>query len=176
MTGSYTENSVKRKSTFVTYFAKAGLVLLTIAVFMLGFLINQQIVMIASIGLGCLAGYYLFPRLSAEYEYIFCDGQIDFDRINGGESRKHVLRIDFDNVEIMAPAESPEIAKFSNPEMKVRDFSSHDPQAKKYCIITSDESNRVKIVFEPSEKMVELAKQKSPRKVVTEVSQGPKIQ
>ena len=49
MTGSYTENSVKRKSTFVTYFAKAGLVLLTIAVFMLGFLINQQIVMIASI-------------------------------------------------------------------------------------------------------------------------------
>jgi hypothetical protein len=52
--------------------------------------------------------------------------------------------------------------------MKVRDFSSHTPDAKKYCIITSDEANRVKILFEPSEKMIELAKSKSPRKVITE--------
>ena len=168
MTGSYTENSVKRKATASTFLAKAGLIFMIIVIFMLGFMMNQQIIMIASIGLGCLAGYYLFPRLSAEYEYIFCDGQIDFDRINGGESRKHVLRIDLDNVEVMAPENSHELDKYRNSDIKVRDFSSKDPAAKKYCIVTSDESNRVKILFEPSEKMIELAKQKSPRKVLTE--------
>jgi len=168
MTGSYTEASVKRKATASTYIAKAGLIILIILLFFLGFLINQQIIMVLSIGLGCLAGFYLFPRLSAEYEYIFCDGQIDFDRINGGESRKHVLRVDLDNVEVLAPEKSQEILKYGNGQLRVRDFSSHDPNAKKYCIITSDESNRVKIVFEPSEKMIELAKQKSPRKVYVE--------
>ena len=168
MTGSYTEASVKRKSTFTTYLAKAGLIFLIIVLFLFGFLVNQQIIMIASIGLGCLAGYILFPRLSAEYEYIFCDGQIDFDRINGGESRKHVLRIDMDNVELVAPETSHELDKYNNSNIKIRDFSSKDPQAKKYCIITSDEANRVKIIFEPSEKMLELAKAKSPRKVFTE--------
>jgi len=168
MTGSYTEASVKRKPTFSTYMAKIGLVLSTVAVFILGLMMNQQIIMILGIGLGCLAGYYLFPRLDAEYEYIFCDGQIDFDRINGGESRKTVLKIDLDNVEIMAPEKSHELDKYSNPEIKVRDFSSKIPDAKKYCIISSDEANRIKIIFEPSEKMIELAKQKAPRKVIVE--------
>ena len=168
MTGSYTEASVKRKSTASTYLAKAGMIFMIIVLFILGFLLGQQIIMIGSIGLGCLAGYIVFPRLSAEYEYIFCDGQIDFDRINGGESRKNVLRIDLDNVEVMAPEKSHELDKFRNSGIKVRDFSSHDQEASKYCIITSDEANRVMIVFEPSEKMVELAKAKAPRKVITE--------
>ena len=168
MTGSYTENSVKRKATVSTYLAKAALILAVILLFLFGLLINQSIIMFISIGVGFAAGYYLFPRLSAEYEYIFCDGQIDFDRINGGESRKHILRVDLDNVEIMAPEKSHELDKYNNSNIKVRDFSSHDPNNKKYCIITSDETNRVKIVFEPSEKMLELAKNKSPRKVIVE--------
>ncbi|MBR4343130.1 MAG: hypothetical protein IKP88_10600 [Lachnospiraceae bacterium] len=167
MTGSYTEASVKRKNNASIYFAKAGLIFLVAALFVLGFL-GPQFLMLIGLGLGCLAFFYLFPRLEAEYEYIFCDGQIDFDRINGGESRKTVLRIDLDNVEVMAPENSDEIKKHGNAELKVRDFSSHDPEAKKYCIISSDETNRVKILFEPSEKMIELAKQKAPRKVFTE--------
>ena len=168
MTGSYTEASVKRKVDFSTYLAKAGMILIIVFLFLLGIIIQQTIIAFASIGLGCLAAYYIFPKFSAEYEYIFCDGQIDFDRINGGESRKQVLRIDLDNVEIMAPEKSHEMDKFNNSNIKIRDFSSRMPDAKRYCIITSDDSNRVKIIFEPSEKMVELAKQKSPRKVYTE--------
>ena len=168
MTGSYTEASVKRKTTASTYIIKFGMVLMVAVLFCLGFLVGQQIIMIASIGLGCLAGYIIFPRLSAEYEYIFCDGQIDFDRINGGESRKHVLRIDMDNVELVAPEKSHELDKYKSSNRKIRDFSSHDANASKYCIVTSDEANRVMIVFEPSEKMIELAKAKAPRKVITE--------
>ena len=168
MTGSYTEASVKRKPDISFYLTRISMIILIIGLFVVGFLSTLKILMFLGIGLGCLAGFYVFPRLNAEYEYIFCDGQIDFDRINGGESRKTVLRIDLDNIEIMAPEQSHESDRFRNTEMKVRDFSSHDPEAKKYCINTSDDSNRTKILFEPSEKMVEMAKQKSPRKVYTE--------
>ena len=168
MNGSYTEASVKRKTGLSAYFAKGGIIFTVVALFVLGFLMNVQIIMIIGIGLGCLAGFYLFPRLDAEYEYIFCDGQIDFDRISGGESRKTILRIDLDNVEIMAPENSHELDKYRNADLKVRDFSSHMADAKRYCIVSTDETNRVKILFEPSEKMIELAKQKAPRKVFME--------
>ena len=76
--------------------------------------------------------------------------------------------VDLDNVEVLAPETSHELDKYNNSNIKVRNFSSHDPNAKKYCIVTSDEANRVKIIFEPSEKMLELAKAKSPRKVIIE--------
>ena len=42
--------------------------------------------------------YYLLPRLHVEYEYVFCDGQLDFDKISGGMKRKNMLRIDFENL------------------------------------------------------------------------------
>ena len=168
MTGSYTEASVKRKSGISGYLAKLGMVLLIGLVFFVGLMAQQQILTFVAIGLGCFAGFVLFPRFNTEYEYIFCDGQIDFDRISGGESRKTIMKIDMDNVEVFAPETSHEMDKYRNSDIKVRDFSSNIPDAKRYCIITSDEKNRVKIVFEPSEKMVELAKQKAPRKVFTE--------
>lgn len=168
MTGSYTEASVKRKADVSGYLAKIGMIFLIGLLFAFGLLTGQQILAVLAIGLGCFGWFYLFPKLNAEYEYIYCDGQIDFDRINGGESRKTVLRIDLDSVEIMAPETSHELDKYQNSSLKLRDFSSHDKAAKKYCIITSDEANRLKILFEPSEKMIELAKQKAPRKVFTE--------
>lgn len=168
MTGSYTEASVKRKADVSTYLAKIGVIFLIGILFTFGMLIGQKVLALLGIGLGCLCWFYLFPKLDAEYEYIYCDGQIDFDRISGGESRKNVLRIDLDNVEIMAPENSAEMGKYNDSGLKVRDFSSHVKDAKRYCIITSDESNRLKILFEPSETMIELAKNKAPRKVFTD--------
>jgi len=168
MTGSYTEASVKRKAGISGYFAKLGMVLLIGLLFFVGLMAQQQILTFVAIGLGCVAGFVIFPKFNTEYEYIFCDGQIDFDRISGGESRKTIMKIDMDNVEILAPETSHELDKYGNADVKIRDFSSHDADAKRYCIITSDDKNRVKIIFEPSEKMIELAKQKAPRKVYTE--------
>lgn len=54
----------------------------------------------------------LIPFLKIEYEYIFCDGQIDFDRINGGARRKHILRVDMEEVELVAPKNSHALDQF----------------------------------------------------------------
>lgn len=109
---------------------------------------------------------YMFPRLNVEYEYIFVDGQLDFDKIMGKAKRKTALRIDFDQVEIMAPMNSSSLGNYSNAQLILKDFSSGEKDSKPYVIIANVDNRKMKILFEPDENMVGVIRQKSPRKVV----------
>lgn len=108
---------------------------------------------------------YMFPRLNVEYEYIFVDGQLDFDKIMGKAKRKNMLRIDFDQVEIMAPVNSHALDGYTYVKLEVKDFSSGSKESKPYAIIASLEDKKAKIYFEPSETMISVIRQKNPRKV-----------
>lgn len=112
-----------------------------------------------------VAMVYLFPKLNVEYEYVFVDGQIDFDRITGKAKRKTLLRIDLEQVEIVAPKGSHALDGFTYIQLLNRDFSSGDKNVKPYVIIASVEDKKYRITFEPSEKMLAMMKQKSPRKI-----------
>lgn len=112
-----------------------------------------------------VAMIYLFPKLNVEYEYVFVDGQIDFDRIIGKAKRKTVLRIDLEQVEIVAPMGSHALDSFTYTQLLNKDFSSGDKNVKPYIIIGSVEDKKYRITFEPSEKMLAMMKQKSPRKI-----------
>lgn len=180
MTGAYTEAVVKRKATAKSYAAKAGLIfgiLLFIGCWLTMANTFGSISIFLAIGLGILT-FILWPLFNVSYEYVYCDGQIDFDKISGGEKRKRMLRVDLDNCEIMAPENSSELnAHKNNNQLVDKDFSSLDPNAKRYMLVASDEKERVRVIFEPSEKMLELAKQKAPRKVLLEGESGkPYIQ
>lgn len=150
--------------------ARFGVVFLGIILFIFGILMSGVGVLgyvLPLVGVGCLASlFFIVPMFNMDYEYIYCDGQIDFDRITGGEKRKHQYRIDLDNVEILAPEKSHQLDSYrSQTGLKIKDFSSRDPEAKKFCAFTTDGPDKVYVIFEPSEKMIELARQKSPRKV-----------
>ena len=108
---------------------------------------------------------YLYPKLSIEYEYVFVDGQIDFDKISGKSSRKTMLRIDMEQMEIAAPSNSHALDNYKNMQLIVKDYSSHDKTSKTYTIISNVDNKKYKIIFEPSEEMINLMRQKSPRKV-----------
>lgn len=112
-----------------------------------------------------VAMVYLFPKLNIEYEYVFVDGQIDFDRITGKAKRKTMLRIDMEQVEIIAPKGSHALDGFTYTQLLNKDFSSGDKNIKPYVIIASVEDKKYRITFEPSEKMLSMMKQKSPRKI-----------
>ena len=112
-----------------------------------------------------VAMVYLFPKLNVEYEYVFVDGQIDFDRITGKAKRKTLLRIDMEQVEIVAPQGSHALDSFTYVQLINKDFSSGDKNIKPYIIIASVEDKKYRISFEPSEKMLSMMKQKSPRKM-----------
>lgn len=163
MNQAYAEAGVKRQETTASL-ALRGLIILGIVlgVFLMmmgGILSIVGIVLVVALG-------FIFPKLNVDYEYIYVDGQVDFDKITGKARRKTMLRIDFDQVEVMAPANSHALDEYANKQLEKKDFSSRAKDSKPYVIIVNQNEKRLEIFFEPNEKMVEMMKQKAPRKVV----------
>ncbi len=162
MNDAYAEAGVKKQENA----ASMALRVLMIIGIILGvyFMMLGGFFSIAGIALVVVLGI-MFPRLHVDYEYVYVDGQLDFDKIIGKAKRKTILRIDFDQVDIMAPANSHSLDQYANIEKK--DFSSGAKDSKPYAIIAKQGEKKIKILFEPSEKMIELIKQKAPRKITT---------
>lgn len=108
---------------------------------------------------------YIFSRANAEWNYIFVDGQIDFDLIYNGSARKHRDRIDFDDVEIVAPTGASSLTYYINRDVKVFDYSSKSSSTNTYDVIVRKNNSMARIVFEPDEKMLGFMRKKSPRKI-----------
>lgn len=157
----YSECGVKRKATIKTLLMKIGLVI----VCFISLIISMTIPLIAIVAaIFVIATIYLFPMLNVEFEYIFCDGQIDFDKIMGNSRRKTVLKIDMEQVEKVAPVKSHELDSYQN--LKIRDFTSCSESKNIYAIICSiQDKGLIKILFEPSQEMISCMKQKAPRKI-----------
>lgn len=159
----YAEAVVKRKDTAATM----GLRLLIILGMVVGFFLLFQGGIFGFLGAVVIVGmFYLLPRLNVEYEYVFVDGQLDFDRITGKSKRKTMLRIDFEQVEIMAPANSHELDSYTHVKCEEKNFTSGNKESKPYIIIANVDNKKYRISFEPNETMLSMIKQKSPRKIV----------
>ena len=159
---SYAEAGVKRKETIGTYAIR---VLMVFAV-IIAFLISSLHFITLIIGMAViLAVIYFFPKLKVDYEYIYVDGQMDFDKIMGGSKRKTDLRIDFEQVQMMAPQGSHALDPYKNLTLKTKDYSSREEGSKPYVIIYQKGDAAYRILFEPNEKMINAIKLKSPRKV-----------
>ena len=165
MDGLYAEARAKKKVTAKDNLIKFLLIGGMIGCFALGFLTFKMILII--FGLIFLAvGYYFLPRLATEYEYVFCDGQLDFDKISGGAKRKTMLRVDFEKLVVIAPKNSHALDGYRHNGVAVKDFSSLEENAKVYGMVVTGGEQQTMIYFEPSEKMLAAMKQKAPRKIM----------
>ena len=166
MNESYAETAVKKLKSAKTILAKGGLIFLDVLLLAGGFLFGQSIVMFLGLA-ACIVTVYCFPLFNVDYEYIFCDGQFDFDKILGGNKRKNMLKVDLENSEVLCPATSHQLDSYTYQKVELKDYSSGNPEAKVYALVGKDnkENRMVKVLFEPNEKMIALAKQKAPRKV-----------
>ena len=164
MNDLYTEASVKKRVTAMDTFIKVVTVFVVAVLLGAGFLFGNTLLGFLG-ALGIVFAYYLIPRLKVVYEYVFCDGQLDFDAIMAGEKRKHVYRLDFDNVTIMAPANSHALDSYKQSGIKIRNFSSLEKDRKVYGIVENTGDIQTLVYFEPNEKMLSYIKQKAPRKV-----------
>ena len=159
---SYVEASVKRRETVGSKILKVFMIVVVIfAVFLSLYNIPTFIISLAII----FAVIYFFPRLNVEYEYVFVDGQLDFDKIFGGAKRKTDLRIELDQVEIIAPLDSHVLDQYKEQNFKTKNYSSRDPNTKPYVIIYRKGDSAYKILFEPSEELKKAIKLKAPRKI-----------
>lgn len=161
----YTEAGVKKLKSAKDTLIKVA-IFVADAVLLFAGLLGFSIFLFLGIA-AIVATFYYLPYLSVDYEYIFCDGQFDFDKIMGGNKRKTQLKLDLDNCEVLCPANSHQLDGYTYQRLQVKDFSSGDPSAKTFALVGKDTKNNtmVKVIFEPSEKMLAFAKQKAPRKV-----------
>ena len=110
--------------------------------------------------------YFVMPTTQIAYEYIFVDGQIDFDRILKGEKRKTMKRIDMSKVEVIAPENSHHLDAYQRlPEF---DYTSGVASDKHYVAVAIGEKGTEKIYFTPDAKMLDMIGKKSPSKLKTE--------
>ena len=164
MNESYAETSVKKKASPVNYLIKALMIALVVLILLLGsplFGAFTAIVVMLAVG----ACVLVFPYLDVEYEYVFCDGQLDFDKIYGGNRRKTAMRIDFENVEMMAPVTSHQLDSYNHAQTKNVDYTSGEKDHKVYAVVLRQGEVLTRILFEPNEKMIAAIKQKAPRKI-----------
>lgn len=163
MNDAYAEVVVKRKDTMLTMVLRVFLVFLVLISFLLITLQNQIFLVIGAI---LIVGIiYLFPRLNIEYEYIYCDGQLDFDKIMGNSKRKTIKRIDFEQVEVMAPLGSHSLDGYTYVQSKMKNFTSNRKDITPYVVIAKDGPTITKYLFEPNAKMIDLIKMKYSRKL-----------
>ncbi len=164
MNNLYTEANVKKKVTTKDTMIKFAVIAAVAALLIVGVLgLNMLLILLSVIGAVC--AFTFLPRLSVVYEYIFCDGQLDFDKIMAGEKRKHLYRLDFENVTIMAPANSHALDSYKLNASKVLDYSSMEKDHKVFGIVECAGEKQTLIYFEPNEKMISFIKQKAPRKL-----------
>lgn len=165
---NYTECAVKKLPKNTDIIIKA---LLILGVVVLGFatLLFNGIIQILFVLL--LVVYFLFlfnqwSRFNVEYEYVFVDGQIDFDVMYSGNSRKNLKRIDMDKVIIVAPEGSHHLDGYKHLNLKPLNCTSGDPAKKVYAVIVKGNEGQEEILFEPDSNFLQYMKKKAPRKVM----------
>lgn len=161
MSDFYTEQLVKRKTSSGATAAKAGMIVLTclsvLTVLLLPFGIIFPVIMI-------VADYILFRRLDIEYEYLYVNGELDIDIIMAKQKRKRKYSTNIGSMEILAPQNAPEVRNVQ--AAKSYDFSSGVDDVKKYEMIVMDGGQRIRILFEPNQAILEGIKMLAPRKVI----------
>ena len=163
MEQSYAEANAKKKTTGSVIALKIILIILVILVFLASILISTKINLLVLIGVAAIFGLiWYWSRFRVEWEYVFCDGQLDFDMIQGGERRKNILRIEIEDADAIAPIQSTKLDGYRH--LEVRDYSSMNEKANVYGIVTRlpEKDEKVMILFEPTSRMVELMQKKCP--------------
>ena len=161
MEQSYAEANAKKKMTGAVIALKTILIVLVILVFVATILSGIRLLVL--LGVAAVFGLiWYWPRFKVEWEYVFCDGQLDFDMIQGGERRKNILRIEIEDADVIAPVDSHRLDGYRH--LDVRDYSSMKENVKVYGIATRlpEKEDKVIILFEPTGRMIDLMHKKCP--------------
>lgn len=166
----FSEVIVKRKTTTGNIVVRVicGIVTFLIAaLFVLGFFAAFPGLFIFALVILVLE-YFVIRFQKVEYEYIFTSGDLDFDQLTGDFKRKRKLSVNFESMEVLAMEGSHWLDPYQHGEAKVYDFSSRYKSKKRYVYVGSGDNGRIKVIFEPSEKMLDNMYNYSPSKVKKE--------
>ena len=128
-------------------------ILVIVAVAILGMPFVGFLSFVIAVVLAVIAYYFIFPKLSVEYEYIILNHDLQIDAIYNKAKRKRLQSLDIQGAEIIAPKGSPRLNSY-RPD-KTYDYTSGDPNGKAYAIMVPMDQKNVCICIEPDAQMID---------------------
>ena len=153
MNDAFYEQLVTRKTRPLDVLIRILIILFIAAVAVVGTLFIGFLAFFIAVLLAMGAYYFIFPRLSVEYEYTLLNYDIDVAAIFSKEKRKNITSFDIRQAEIIAPKGSPRLNSY-HPN-KTQDFSSGNADAKVYAVMIPLEQGVNCIYMEPDRKMLD---------------------
>lgn len=164
MSDLYYELLVKKETTGKDRLIKYGLIVLTALSVFAGLFINPLLLIVAiALGVAC---YFIIPKTDLEYEYLYVNGELDIDMVMSKSKRKKAKSLDLSQADLIAPVNSHRMDYYNgNQKMKTLDYSSGNPEHKRFAVIIRDGNESCRIIIEPDEKMAQSIKNCAPSKV-----------
>lgn len=163
MNDTYVECLIKKKPNPLNVLIKAVIYAATATCAILA-LSGLLIMFVPTIGLGLLI-YFWMPNLDLEYEYLYLDKEISIDKVMNKQKRKRVATLDLNKMELMAPENSHELDSYKNRNPKIKDYSSKEPEAKRYILVYNGNAGVELHCIEPNAEMLKCIKSVFPRKI-----------
>lgn len=100
--------------------------------------------------------YRIISSMNVEFEYFATNGDLDIDKIVAQKRRKKLARIKLRDVEYFAPFEYEHIKVAEDPSIrKIIDASSSLDAPRLYFAIYYNNSEKICLLFEPTDEMIE---------------------
>lgn len=100
------------------------------------------------------ASYMVWLYTNVEYEYSLLNGDFTVDKIMGQSRRKNIANYNIREAEIIAPVMSEQVVRASMNAV-LKDYSSGNKKRTVYAMIINNANGKVKVLFEPNEKVIE---------------------
>lgn len=100
--------------------------------------------------------YRIISSMNVEFEYFVLNGDLDIDKVIAKKRRKKLIRIKLRDVEYFAPFEDEHIKVAEDSSIrKIIDASSSIDAPRLYFAIYYNNSEKVCLLFEPTDEMIE---------------------
>ena len=164
MSDLYSELLVKRDQTIADKLVRGGMIALVVLCALAGILLTPLLLFAAMI-LG-IAAYFILPYTDLEFEYLFITGDLEVTKIMAKSKRKKLKTLKLSECDLMAPLNSHRLDYYNgNQKLKVVDYSSGNPEHKRFAIIARDGADTCKVIIEPDEILAKTMRNTAPSKV-----------
>lgn len=118
---------------------------------------------IAAIIFGVM-GFFANSNSQVEYEYTYCDKELDIDAIYNQTKRKHVTTLELSKMEALVRVEGSRMNEYSRRQCITKDYSTKNKNTKDNVYALFYDGS-IKVLIEPNERLLNAIAYVAPRKV-----------
>lgn len=118
--------------------------------------------------------YLIYEARSVkDYEYVYENSTLSIYVIHGKRTRRQAHFIDMGQVEVVAPHDAPEVARYrkkgGTERLPKYDYTSYDDAVPYYTMIAIEGRKKIKLLLDLDDRMLAEMKHEYPEKVIREV-------